>query len=99
LDANFVFIYKLIEIYPADSQLPRGAADDAAVAVQCFLDEILFDRLEQNGYITLEQKTLLRRIWATRNKSVHPVASLSQEEVENMIDTIEQICLAWDAQA
>ena len=61
--------------------------------------EILFDRLEQNGYITLEQKTLLRRIWATRNKSVHPVASLSQEEVENMIDTIEQICLAWDAQA
>jgi hypothetical protein len=60
--------------------------------------EILFDRLEQNGYITLEQKTLLRRIWATRNKSVHPVASLSQEEVENMIDTIEQICLAWDAQ-
>ena len=60
--------------------------------------EILFDRLEQNGYITLEQKTLLRRIWATRNKSVHPVATLSHEEVENMIDTIEQICLAWDAQ-
>lgn len=61
--------------------------------------EILFDRLEQSGYITLEQKTLLRRIWDTRNKSVHPVTSLSQEEVENMIDTIEQICLAWDAQA
>jgi hypothetical protein len=60
--------------------------------------EILFDRLEQNGYITLEQKTLLRRIWVTRNKSVHPVATLSQEEVENMIDTIEQICLSWDAQ-
>jgi hypothetical protein len=60
--------------------------------------EILFDRLEQTGYITLEQKTLLRRIWTTRNKSVHPVATLSHEEVENMIDTIEQICLAWDAQ-
>ncbi len=60
--------------------------------------DILFDRLEQNGYITLEQKTLLRRIWVTRNKSVHPVATLTQEEVENMIDTIEQICLAWDAQ-
>jgi len=60
--------------------------------------EILFDRLEQNGYITLEQKTLLRRIWATRNKSVHPVATLSHEEVENMIDTIEHICLAWDTQ-
>jgi len=60
--------------------------------------EILFDRLEQNGYITLEQKTLLRRIWTTRNKSVHPVATLTQEEVENMIDTIEQICLAWDTQ-
>ena len=60
--------------------------------------EILFDRLEQNGYITLEQKTLLRRIWVTRNKSVHPVATLSHEEVENMIDTIEQICLAWDTE-
>ncbi len=58
--------------------------------------EILFDDLEQNGYITLEQKTLLRRIWVTRNKSVHPVATLSHEEVENMIDTIQQICLAWD---
>ena len=58
--------------------------------------EILFDRLEHDGRISLEQKTLLRRVWEGRNAAVHPEAGLTPEEVEVMIDTIERICLAWD---
>jgi len=58
--------------------------------------EILLDKLVENEQITLEQKTLLRRIWETRNASVHPDRSLSSEEVEVMIDTIERLCLSWD---
>lgn len=58
--------------------------------------EILFDRLEHDGRISLEEKTLLRRVWEGRNAAVHPEAGLTPEEVEVMIDTIERICLAWD---
>lgn len=59
--------------------------------------EILFDRLEHDGRISLEEKTLLRRTWETRNAAVHAEAGLTPEEVEVMIDTIERICLSWDA--
>lgn len=58
--------------------------------------EILFGRLEQDGHITLEDKTLLRRIWETRNAAVHAGEPPAPEEVENMIDTIERICRPWE---
>ena len=58
--------------------------------------EILFGRLEEDGHISLADKSLLRRIWETRNAAVHPDSSLSSEEVEVMIDTIERLCLKWD---
>jgi hypothetical protein len=57
--------------------------------------EILLDRLEKEGQITLEQKALLRRVWETRNAAVHPAANLTPEEVEVMIDTIERLCVGW----
>lgn len=60
--------------------------------------DILFDCLEQNGYITPEEKTLLRRVWGIRNKAVHPAEEITLEEVENMIDTIERTCLPWEKQ-
>lgn len=60
--------------------------------------EILFDRLEQDGEISLEEKTLLRRIWETRCAAVHPDEAPTFEQVENMIDTIERICLRWETQ-
>jgi hypothetical protein len=58
--------------------------------------EVLFDRLAQYDYITLEQKTRLRKVWEIRNRAVHPATDLTIEEVENMIETIEDICLAWE---
>jgi hypothetical protein len=58
--------------------------------------EILLGRLEQDGHITLEEKTLLRRTWETRNAAVHAQRHLTGEEVEVMIDTIERICRSWE---
>jgi hypothetical protein len=58
--------------------------------------EVLFDRLAQYDYITLEQKTRLRRVWEIRNRAVHPATDLTLEEVENMIETIEDVCLGWE---
>lgn len=58
--------------------------------------EVLFDRLAQYDYITLEQKTRLRKVWEIRNRAVHPAADLTLEEVENMIETIEDVCLGWE---
>jgi hypothetical protein len=60
--------------------------------------EILVDRLEQDGEISLEEKTLLRRIWKIRCAAVHPDEAPTFEQVENMIDTIERICLRWETQ-
>ncbi len=59
--------------------------------------ENLLMRLEEDGRVSLEEKTLLRKAWRVRNRAVHPdsSASLNSEEVENMIDTIERICLPW----
>jgi uncharacterized protein YutE (UPF0331/DUF86 family) len=59
--------------------------------------EVLLDRLAQYDYITLEQKTRLRKVWEIRNRAVHPAADLTLEEVENMIETIEDICLGWES--
>jgi hypothetical protein len=59
--------------------------------------EILFRQLEEDGRITLEQKTLLREVWKTRCDSVHPFHDVSLSQVEKMIDTIERICRPWDA--
>ncbi len=58
--------------------------------------EILFDRLEERGYISLGAKTLLRKIWETRNAAVHAGTQLAPEAVEVMIDTIERICQPWE---
>jgi hypothetical protein len=59
--------------------------------------ENLLMRLEEDGRISLEEKTLLRKAWRVRNRAVHPdsSASLSPEEVDNMIDAMERICLPW----
>jgi hypothetical protein len=60
---------------------------------------ILFDRMEQHNEISLEEKTLLRRTWDTRCAAVHPERAPAAEEVENMIDTIERICLLWESRS
>ncbi len=60
--------------------------------------ENLLTRLEEDDRISLEEKTLLRKAWRVRNRAVHPdsSASLNPEEVDNMIDAIERICLPWE---
>ena len=57
--------------------------------------ENLLMRLEEDGPISLEEKTLLRKAWQERNRAVHPDSSVSinPEEVDNMFDAIERICL------
>jgi hypothetical protein len=59
--------------------------------------EIFFRRLEEDGHIRLADTTLLRRTWETRNRAVHGERGLTEEEVEIMIETIERLCLPWDA--
>jgi hypothetical protein len=59
--------------------------------------EILFDRLVEDGHISLEEKTLLRKAWEVRCAAVHPGGSLAPEEVEIMIDTVERICRPWES--
>lgn len=58
--------------------------------------EIFLDRMEQDAHISLEEKTLLRRIWEIRNMAVHAGSPPSTEEVELMIDCIERICRKWE---
>jgi hypothetical protein len=58
--------------------------------------EILFDRLEEDGYISLEDKTQLDKAWRIRNAAVHSGRPPDPEQVDNMIDTIERICRSWE---
>jgi hypothetical protein len=59
--------------------------------------EALIEELAEKGYIRLEDKPELKRIWSTRNKVVHPSGKRPErEEVEVMIDFIERICLPWE---
>jgi|SRR5579875_718129 len=57
--------------------------------------DALISLLAQDGLISLEEQTTLRRIWRLRNQAVHPHGQLALEEVENMIDSIERICQRW----
>ncbi|MGH9468921.1 MAG: hypothetical protein ACRD1N_01100 [Terriglobia bacterium] len=58
--------------------------------------DALLGLLAQDGHISLEEKTILRKVWAARNQAVHPEGALSSAEVENMIDAIERIDARWD---
>lgn len=58
--------------------------------------EILFDRLTDDGYISLEDKAQLDKAWRVRNAAVHAGRPPDPEQVENMIDTIERICRPWE---
>lgn len=58
--------------------------------------ETLFNRLVDDGRISLEDKTLLARAWRTRNAAVHAGDPPDPEQVENMIDTIERLCCPWE---
>jgi hypothetical protein len=58
--------------------------------------EILFDRLAEDGYISLEDKTQLDKAWRVRNAAVHAGRPPDPEQVDNMIDTIERICRPWE---
>ncbi|MGH9395366.1 MAG: hypothetical protein ACRD18_00760 [Terriglobia bacterium] len=60
--------------------------------------DMLISLLAQDGRISLEEKTALRRIWSVRNQAVHPEGpegAPGLAEVENMIDAIERISLRW----
>lgn len=58
--------------------------------------ESLFNRLADDGRISLEDKALLDRAWRTRNAAVHAGRPPDPEQVENMIDTIERVCCPWE---
>ena len=58
--------------------------------------EILFDRLNEDAYISLEDKAQLNKAWSVRNAAVHAGRPPDPEQVENMIDTIERICHDWE---
>jgi hypothetical protein len=58
--------------------------------------EILFDRLTDDGYISLEDKAQLDKAWRVRNAAVHAGRPPDPEQVDNMIDTIERICRSWE---
>ncbi|HEX5483252.1 MAG TPA: hypothetical protein VFZ08_11570 [Terriglobia bacterium] len=57
--------------------------------------EAVISLLAQDGRISLEEKTALRRIWSARNQAVHPDGWLDLAQIENMIDGIERICRRW----
>jgi len=58
--------------------------------------EILFDRLTEDGYISLEDKAQLDKAWRVRNAAVHAGRPPDPEQVDNMIDAIERICKSWE---
>lgn len=58
--------------------------------------DMLFNRLAERRYISLEDRALLDKAWRIRNAAVHAGRPPDPEEVENMIDTIERICLPWE---
>jgi hypothetical protein len=57
--------------------------------------EMLFTRLCDDEYISLEDKAQLDKAWRIRNAAVHAGRPPDPEQVENMIDTIERICRPW----
>lgn len=57
----------------------------------------LVQEMVDKGYIRLEDKTDLDRIWETRNEVVHPLGKRPErEEVDVMIDYIERIAVPWE---
>jgi hypothetical protein len=58
--------------------------------------DILFARLTEDGYISLEDKTQLDKAWRIRNAAVHAGRPPDPEQVDNMIDTIERVCRPWE---
>jgi hypothetical protein len=60
--------------------------------------EMLFNRLADDDYISLEDKAQLDKAWRIRNAAVHAGRPPDPEQVENMIDTIERICRPWEQQ-
>ena len=58
--------------------------------------EILFDRLEEDGFISPEDKAQLDKAWKIRNAAVHAGRPPDPEQVDNMIDTLERICRPWE---
>jgi hypothetical protein len=58
--------------------------------------EILFNRLADDEYITLEDKAQLDKAWRVRNAAVHAGRPPDPEQVDNMIDAIERICRSWE---
>ena len=58
--------------------------------------EMLFNRLAEDDYISLEDKAQLDKAWRIRNAAVHAGRPPDPEQVENMIDTIERICRPWE---
>ena len=59
--------------------------------------EILFDRLAEDGFISIEDKAQLDKAWRVRNAAVHAGRPPDPEQVDNMIDAIERICRPWEA--
>lgn len=58
--------------------------------------EMLFTQLYEQRLISLEDKVQLDKAWRTRNAAVHAGRPPDPEQVENMIDAIERICLPWE---
>jgi len=58
--------------------------------------EILFDRLAEDGFISLEDKAQLDKAWRVRNAAVHAGRPPDPEQVDNMLDAIERICRPWE---
>jgi hypothetical protein len=56
----------------------------------------LINEFAGHGQIGWPDRDELHDVWDVRDKAVHP-GRLSSEEVENMIDTIERVCRAWDS--
>ena len=58
--------------------------------------ELMFNSLFEQRLISLEDKVQLDKAWRTRNAAVHAGRPPDPEQVENMIDAIERICLPWE---
>ena len=58
----------------------------------------LISELRRENQILLEDVVTLRKVWAARNRAVHPKDELSSVEVEVMIESIERICKSWEVE-
>jgi hypothetical protein len=58
----------------------------------------LISEMKRENRILLEDVVTLRKVWAARNRAVHPKDELSSVEVEIMIESIERICKSWEAE-